>query len=71
MDSKWPAFKARIKGAAKSVLSNNKSDGAAVISVHLLVTPDGEPLLWVVQKTRRIEPSRDAKDILLLLAEEM
>jgi hypothetical protein len=61
--SRWNNLQRRVKSEAKGTLRNNMSDGVAIISVHMLVDSAGEPLAWVIQDGKRIEPSKDAKDL--------
>ena len=64
MKTKWTALVERIKQEARTVLRNNKSDGMVILTIHVIVDSDGEPMLWVVPHGRRVEPSRDARHIL-------
>jgi len=60
----WVGLVRRIMQEARSTLENNKSDGLAIVTAHILLDASGEPMLWVVGEGRRIEPSKDAKTIL-------
>lgn len=67
MNSKrWKSLMQRLQHEASTTLSNNQTDGVAIVTSHVLFTGDGEPLVWVVN-SKRVEPSKDAKKILLQL----
>jgi len=66
MTDRWNSLIQRLQHEGSATLSNNKSDGVAIVTSHVLVTGDGEPLVWVVT-SKRVEPSKDAKSILLQL----
>ena len=66
MDREWTAFVARLDSEARSVLKNNRH-GLCVVTAHIAIDADGKPLVWVVPGGVRIEPSSDAKKILLPL----
>lgn len=63
--SKWDAVFARISDEGGRTLTNNKSDGICIITMHVVVDVDGSPIVWTVPKGVRIEPTRSAKEILL------
>jgi len=63
---KWNSLLQRLQHEASQTLANNKTDGVAIVSSHVLFTGSGEPLVWVVT-SKRVEPSKDAKSILLQL----
>lgn len=67
MNDQWESVSLRIQKEAKDTLQNNSSDGLAIITSHILVDSTGNPVVWVVQDGRRVEPSRSAKDILMNL----
>jgi len=60
---RWESFVNRLKLEATNILRNN-SDGVAIITAHVLVKGDGAPLIWVVQDGKRIEPSKDAQEVI-------
>lgn len=60
---KWPQFVARIRDIAGTTLANNKG-GVGKITVHMFINHDGDPLVWWTTQKCRVEPSRDAKEIL-------
>jgi hypothetical protein len=64
---RWSMLEKRIRAEAKSTLRNNASDGVAIISVHLVTDAQGEPLVWVVQDGKRVEPSKDAAETIKAL----
>lgn len=66
MTDRWDSLVSRLQREASLTLANNQSDGVAIVSAHILVTGDGSPLVWVVT-SRRVEPSKDAKKVLLQL----
>lgn len=67
----WESVVLRLMSEAKDVLSNNSSDGIAIVTMHIAVDGKGKPLLWVVPKGKspvsvvRIEPSKDARETLI------
>ena len=63
MYGKWPQFVARIRDIAGEILENNKG-GVSKVTVHLFVNRDGDPLVWWVSERCRLEPSKDAQEIL-------
>lgn len=65
--SRWDSLVKRLRSEGRQTLKNNRNDGCAIISVHILVDGDGEPLLWVVHDGKRIEPSRDALAVIASL----
>jgi hypothetical protein len=68
-DSRMDNFVMRLKYEAERTLSNNKQKGCAIITVHVLMDAGGVPLAWVVPDGKRIEPSKDALDVIRQLAE--
>jgi hypothetical protein len=75
MNTKWDNLMLRVKEEAKrtarGTLANNKQRGIAIVTAHIVMGHDGEPLFWVVPMAKRIEPSKDAAEILMALAEEL
>ena len=66
--SKWESFINRVKQETTyDVLKNNKS-GFAIVSAHVLVDHNGNPVAWVVDKARRIEPSTGIAEIIKAVA---
>lgn len=63
-DTRWDSLVNRLKQESASTLKNNRSDGIAIMTVHIVANADGEPLLWVVAPSRRVEPSGDAAKII-------
>jgi hypothetical protein len=63
----WNGGTLMMISEAKETLQNNSSDGIAIITAHIAVDSNGKPLLWVVPNGKRVEPSRDAKEILIHL----
>jgi len=61
----WASVIMRILAESNKTLSNNVSDGIAIITMHVAVDGRGAPLVWVVPQGKRIEPSRDAKATLI------
>ena len=59
----WQSFVSRMQKESGSILRNNK-DGVSVMRVVILADRDGNPMLWWLESTSRIEPSRDVKTIL-------
>lgn len=66
MNRDWASFVARMEDEAETVLRNNRH-GVCVITAHVAVDAGGRPLVWVVPGGVRVEPSKDAKGILLPL----
>lgn len=62
----WTAFVARLESEAKSTLKNNRH-GLCIVTAHIAMGSDGEPMIWVVTDGVRVEPSGDAKEVLLPL----
>lgn len=58
--SRWNNFVARMRNEAQTILRSNY-DGVAFIHVSIFVNRDGEPELWWIDKSSRVEPSKDAK----------
>jgi hypothetical protein len=67
---RWTAFLKRLQSevddTAGDMLKNNRH-GVCIVNVHVAVDSSGTPLVWVVGKTARIEPSNRAKEIILAL----
>ncbi len=61
----WASVLMRILSEAEETLSNNTSDGIAIVTMHVAVDGRGAPLVWVVPTGKRIEPSKDAKSTLI------
>lgn len=61
-ETRWHSFQNRLVQEAKDTLYNNRNDGVAIVSAHVLVDGEGTPLFWVVHNGKRIEPSKDAKE---------
>jgi hypothetical protein len=53
-----------MRQEAETTLKNNRSDGIAIITVNVVCTANGEPLLWVVANGKRVEPSGQAAEII-------
>jgi len=68
--SKWEQFALRLKNEATSVLANNKQSGVAIITAHVVMDANGEPLVWLVPAAKRIEPSKDAAVFIRQFVEE-
>lgn len=67
MTPEWASLTKRIQARAAETLENNKSDGIALISMHVAVDSRGTPLLWVISEPKRVEPSKNAKETLIKL----
>jgi hypothetical protein len=70
-ESKWESLKLRIQSAARSALYNNRSDGIAIVTIHVVTDYDGTPHFWVVPEAKRVEPSADAQEILAFVVERL
>jgi len=68
--SRWEQFALRLRSEAERTLANNKKSGVAIITVHVLMNADGDPLVWVVPVAKRIEPSKDAAIFIKQFVEE-
>jgi hypothetical protein len=63
-EQRWKHLMLRLAQEARDVLSNNKQRGIAIITMHVVMDANGSPLVWVVPKGKRVEPSKDAADII-------
>ena len=63
-NSKWPNLIARVRELARKKLRNN-TDGIAVVWIGMAVDNRGNPIVWVEPELRRIEPSKDAAQIII------
>lgn len=54
----------RICQAAHDALRPSASDGMVIVTVRILVTREGKPLLWTVSQCDKIEPATRASDFL-------
>lgn len=63
---KWQQLSLRLSSEAQRTLHNSRG-GCALITVHVVVQSDGEPMFWLVTDGKRIEPAKDAKQILKAL----
>lgn len=70
-DNKWNALINRVEAESKNTLANNTSDGLCIVAVNILVNSQGVPLLWTVSPGRRIEPSRQAKQVMTELVRNL
>jgi hypothetical protein len=61
----WASVVLRLMSESRETLSNNKSDGIAILSIHIVVDSDNRPLFWVVPDGKRVEPSKNAKETLI------
>ena len=61
----WASVVLRLMSESRETLSNNKSDGIAILSIHIVVDSDSRPLFWVVPDGKRVEPSKNAKETLI------
>lgn len=68
----WECLVARMRDAAKYKLGAfrqggkfDKQSGLAILSVTCLIDEKGEVLVWTEPKVQRIEPSRDAKRVIM------
>lgn len=67
--SVWDAVISRIRDESRTSLKNNR-DGVCVITMHVVTDRDGNPIVWAIPRSMRIEPTKSAKDLILLLTEE-
>lgn len=69
-DVRWNSLRKRLISEADEVLKNNRH-GVCVARVYVALDREGRPIIWTLRESLRIEPSTDAKTILLaLLGEE-
>lgn len=61
----WGSVVLRLMSEVQNTLSNNKSDGIAIVSIHIVADSDNRPLFWVVPDGKRVEPSKNAKETLM------
>ena len=54
--SQWGKLKARIQQAAECKLRNN-TEGAAIVTIKVVMNSAGEPLMWLEPYAERVEPS--------------
>lgn len=64
---KWEQLILRLQGEARRTLRTSPSNGCAIIPVHVIVDSQGNLLFWILADGRRVEPSKDAKQILTAL----
>lgn len=57
--NEWSTVVTRVKKAASKALVNH-THGAAIVTVHVVVDSNGDPLFWVVGETKLIEPTVSA-----------
>lgn len=62
----WTAFQARLQKEASDILGNSQ-DGFCVVTVSVGMDGDGNPIVWLISNSAKIEPSRDAKRVILQL----
>lgn len=55
---------------ARRLQSVAKTDGLALVSITVLVDPDGVPRLWLEPTCKKIEPRRSTQEILELLSQD-
>ncbi len=70
ISTKWESFVSRLKLAANQALQNNRTSGVCIVTAYVVITSQGEPIVWVVPDAKRVEPSRDAAAALRLLVGE-
>lgn len=66
-EKRWASVVSRIKQESGKTLENNRRDGVCIVTMHIVVDAEGNPIVWTVPNSVRIEPTRSAKDILLTL----
>ena len=62
----WQQLALRLTAEAQDTLRNSRG-GCALITIHVVVEADGRPMFWLVSDGRRIEPAKNAKQILKAL----
>lgn len=70
VNSKWFSLVSRMRQEARTMLRSN-NDGVTIVTAHVLIDSNGNPLIWVVPNGKRVEPSKDAGRILLSLVKEL
>jgi hypothetical protein len=66
---RWRGVILRLIREAQNTLSHNKGSGMAIITMHVVVDGDGTPWLWVVKDGLRVEPSKDAREVITSLVD--
>ena len=62
----WSAFQARLKKESADVIGSSQ-DGVCVVTVSVAMDGDGNPIVWLISNSAKVEPSKDAKRVLLQL----
>jgi hypothetical protein len=63
--TEWRSVVLRLMSEVQETLSNNKSDGIAIVTIHIVADSDNRPLFWVLPEGKRVEPSKNAKEALM------
>lgn len=66
MHPEWEQLALRLQGEAQHTLANSRG-GCALLTMHVVVDAEGKPMFWLVADGKRIEPARNAKQILKAL----
>lgn len=64
---KWESLIRRAKLEIDDTIGNNRSDGIALVTMHVAFTAQGEPIVWTMSG-KRVEPSGSAKEVIASLA---
>ena len=51
--------------ARKHLSSSGKRDGVVIVKSTMFLDSEGEPLLWWIEKSARVEPSKAARKTLI------
>lgn len=62
----WKSFQARLEKESSDVLGNSQ-DGLCVVTVSVAMDGDGHPIVWLISNSAKVEPSKDAKRVILQL----
>lgn len=60
----WESLVKRLRQEARSTLKNNRTDGVAILTVHIVANAEGDAMLWVVGNSKRVEPSGGAASVI-------
>lgn len=71
MKDNWENYRLRIISEAKRVLKNNKSNGLAIITSHMIVDSDGNPIAWLAPSCKRVEPTKDTANVVATVLEAL
>lgn len=56
--SQWMSLIKRIRQEARSTLYSNRK-GVAIITIHLAIGFNGEPIGWLIPQGKKVEPAEE------------